>query len=79
MVSYIDASYTETSSNFIQMLLFGIKHDYSLQNKINFLNIAQLFVVSGLHLQVFVNVTKKIIKNKKINISITLMILFCNE
>ncbi len=75
MIDHISCSYTKDTSDFILMLMFGVKNNHTLQNKINFLNIAQLFVVSGLHLQVFVDITKKLIKNKKINLTITVVIL----
>ncbi len=75
MVNYLTNVYPSDTSDFILMLLFGIKNNHALQNKINFLNIAQLFVVSGLHLQVFCKITKKTIKNKWANLTITLTIL----
>ncbi len=81
MMNYIKSSYNKQSTNFIFMLLFGVKNYHSeLSQKINFLNLAQLFVVSGLHLQLLHTVLNKIfIHHQKIatGISLSLLLIIC--
>ncbi len=79
MMSYIDLHYDAKSRDFIYMLLFNVK-DNKFYKDLIALNIAHLFVISGLHISIFCNVAKKIIKNEyaalTLNVVFTLFIFY---
>ena len=76
MANYLSASYSENTSIFIKMLLLNIKnYNSDIYDGINELNIAHLFVVSGIHINLFCLAISKLIKNKIV--SNIIMMSFC--
>lgn len=77
MINLIDNCYINYQKSFIFLLLFGIKDKANdLWQKIISINIIQLFVVSGLHINIFLNIINKILKNKKIIFVISIIVVF---
>ncbi len=72
MMGYITNNYSTETKGFIYMLLFNQKDNKFYKDLIN-LNIAHLFVVSGLHISIFCIVTKKIVKNKYASLIVNML------
>ncbi len=80
-IKYYDKYYSSEVSAYLKALVLGDKSslDKTIINNINSLGISHLFVVSGLHVTLILGMIKiliqKIVKNTKIEIFITLIIL----
>ncbi len=75
MMTYVDSLYNDESRDFIYMLLFNQK-DNTFYKSLIALNVAHLFVISGLHISIFCGLIKKIFKKRYLNIPINLIFTF---
>lgn len=65
IINYIKNHYPNyNTQSFILLLLFNIKSNYGFRIELYHLNLAHLFVVSGLHLSCFVWIINKVFKQK---------------
>ncbi len=82
MMSYINDNYNSESRDFIYMLMFNQKENHFYKDLIN-LNVAHLFVISGLHISIFCAAIKKLIKNEYaclvVNILFTVFIFYLTK
>lgn len=67
MIQHVNDRFKDVNKEFILLLLFNIK-DYKseLYQNIVSLNIVQLFVISGFHIQILITIIKKLFKKSKI-------------
>ncbi len=72
MMDYIGSIYSREPRDFIYMLLFNQK-DNSFYKSLIDLNVAHLFVISGLHISIFCGIIDKLIKKKPISLTINIL------
>ncbi|WP_353289586.1 ComEC/Rec2 family competence protein [Ureaplasma ceti] len=67
LMIFIESRYSSDSASFIEMLLFNFRNQnsYQLLRQINSLNIGYLFVVSGFHISLLLNLISRIFCLKK--------------
>ncbi len=65
-IAYINKSYNNETSTFINILLFNEKnYNFEIYNSLKQMNILQLFVVSGLHINCLISIINYIFKKNK--------------
>jgi competence protein ComEC len=75
LINFINYSYSKQTSSFITLIVLNDKNSYSypLYDKMINLSIVYMVVISGFHLTIFRNIINKIIKNKIISNSLSLI------
>lgn len=78
LVSWINNSYNQQTSSFINMIVLNVKNSlsYPMYDKLVDLSIVYMVVISGFHLTILKYVIKKVFKNKVISNTINISFIF---